>query len=723
MNENEAKAVAAVKEFNRIRFNLSGFASAMAGKRVEVKASVNTYTTGDVIYIRPQMALASRPDHDRINCEKLGDDYQMICPGCQRIEELYSDLYHELGHIIFNSLNWEVQPKEYAQQVRELGIKYWDENFGNFLYNKMQDNGHCQSVDIARNLDPTIGAGWNFFEDYRMEECVGLVRPGFITMTWNTTETIIRSGDWQSESIDKQLHVVWFFAHQGHNVEEFFSPEVTKPVREFIAECDEPLNNPMDSVLWSIAFYGFMKKRGFFQKEDDGKPEQGDSGGEQQQSGERQSGEQQSGGSTGRDNKSNEASLDANNKGTSDSQDSSQNEGGENESNTGNDEHDNSNGNSDGNNDSQSRQGVSQSDGSTGSDNGNGSDDTKDDISGNSSGDSGQNSSISSGEIAPTPGQINKHLCGIHDHHKEIELGSSIGEFDIESDDQISDQKLEAIVSQAEFYDEYCSGLGPVTIEDPLKSGHGGTQISEPDISAIQPSVIHARRVFSDSKMNKHVRSLKKGKIDGGILGKRAWGEDERIFRKKIKPEGVDFEVCVGMDMSSSTAMNGSFRSIVQIGYSTAELLSRVGVDFSLWGHRTIRDGRLTNQFMFACKEVNEPWSNSSKEKCLSIRPGNGSLDGHNFEFYRKVLQRSRARKKLLIYFTDGVIPETNKAQELPILRREFKMLKRLDIATLGVGILTDSPKDVGMDCVHVSDPSNLTAVLKEIEKRIDHAK
>ena len=72
-----------------------------------------------------------------------------------------------------------------------------------------------------------------------------------------------------------------------------------------------------------------------------------------------------------------------------------------------------------------------------------------------------------------------------------------------------------------------------------------------------------------------------------------------------------------------------------------------------------------------------------------------------------------------MIYFTDGQIPATCRRDEIPVLQREIKTLKKLGIATLGVGIYTDAPKEVGMDTVLLRDHTDMSTVLKEVEKRI----
>ncbi|QDK02037.1 hypothetical protein SEA_GIBBLES_78 [Gordonia phage Gibbles] len=731
MNETkEERAVRVVKEFNRIRPSLSSFASSLAGKRVEVKAGPVTQTDGKTIFLTPPLTLAHKPEHVRNLCYQRGDDHRELCPGCRRIEELYTNLHHELGHIIFNSLNFQIDPLEYQSEISDIAVEFGGISYASKLQKRIREkNRYMQAVELANKLNPYVGQGWNFFEDYRMEELVTIAQPGFATMVWHDAENILVNGIedldgkitfWKSRHVDIQSFSAWLFAAQGHEIENHFDPKVVAPVRNFIEESQNiPFVNPMHAVLMSVAFVGFMKQHGFFQEEDDeqqsepGRDDGNESGGE--------SGESTDG--TGSSDRADETAVDADDQGTADSSNSSRDEGEQTKRNTGNNEHDNSSGNSDDTDDRQSGQDLSQSDSNDKSDGDSTTESNKDDIPDDGTGNGGQNSPVPS-EQAPSPEQIGSpHQCTIHVKTSEVQSNEANDDRIDFNDLEVSKEDLTAIISQVENYDEYTKLVGELVYVNPIENLRQKRfkPVDPPNMMSIASSIIHARRVFSESKLDKNYRNLTKGKVDGAILGKRAWGDDERIFKKKLRAQGVDFEVCIGLDLSSSTSSDGLYKNIIHIGYSTAELLQKVDVNFSLYGHRTGHATGRINQVLLPCKTINEPWDNVAKEKCLSLIPAAGSLDGHNLQVYRKVLERSRARKKLLIYFTDGEIPATLRDKEIPIVQKEIKILRRLGIAMLGVGLETDSPNEVGMDTVLVTDPTDLKSVLKEIEKRINN--
>ena len=313
-----------------------------------------------------------------------------------------------------------------------------------------------------------------------------------------------------------------------------------------------------------------------------------------------------------------------------------------------------------------------------------------------------------------------KQKASDEDFHDALEKMS--GHQNDHLDDKIDHNILKSIINQYENFDEFSRGCSGLQVVKP--GTWGESKCPEPSPVVVQESVMKARRVFSDSKTDRHVRNLKKGRVDPKSLGARGWSDDDRLFHKKIRAEGVSFEVCIAGDFSGST--HGRLNALIkEIMFSTGNLLHRVGVDFSMYGHTTgayLRFGSGssgTMQSIMAFKTVNQPWTQQKAKDLLSTTSVAGSLDGHNFEFYRKVLQRSRANRKLLIYFTDGQIPATNRSEEVPIVQREIRNFRRYGISVLVVAMETDRPKEVGMDTILVKKSTDLRTVLKEIERRI----
>lgn len=288
----------------------------------------------------------------------------------------------------------------------------------------------------------------------------------------------------------------------------------------------------------------------------------------------------------------------------------------------------------------------------------------------------------------------------------------------------LPDAVIDGAIRQAEVFDSYSANVTGLTVNKPgegegLRTGRKWPHVPIAD-RVLAPSVMHARRVFSDSKLDKHQRNLRRGKLNQGALARRAPFGDDRVFKRTLRAEGIDFEVVIGLDISGSTR-DGCIRLIKQAGEGLANVLHRVGVDFALYGHTTNKPTNWHDfeQVMYPVKRATDPWGAQQREYLAALPPLAGSLDGHNLQFYRKLLDRSRARKKLLVYFTDGEIPEINAREERRIIEEEANLFKKRGYSILGVGIGNDSPKKFGLDTIRIDSGDDIFTVIKEIEKRI----
>lgn len=307
-------------------------------------------------------------------------------------------------------------------------------------------------------------------------------------------------------------------------------------------------------------------------------------------------------------------------------------------------------------------------------------------------------------------------------------------EFDM---DAIDPKDMDRIARQSEDFDSISVDVNGVkTYSD--QSGYGSSYIFDRDnprhainednvTSVMAGALLKAKRVFGDSKKDRYERNLKTGRVSSRSLSRFAYGDD-RLFQKRHIAEGVDFDIIVGLDVSGSTSsMSQSnygktlLSDIKSAGFYIASLFHKTGVNFGMYAHTfnydQHDDGYL--QQMIECKALNKPWDDKAQQMLKDLRDSGGSLDGHNLEFYRKKLERSRANKKMIIYFTDGKIPEQNTEEEEALILREIENCKRLGISVLCVGMMTDSPKKFGFDTVLMKDSADMKFLLSEIEKRI----
>jgi cobalamin biosynthesis protein CobT len=266
-----------------------------------------------------------------------------------------------------------------------------------------------------------------------------------------------------------------------------------------------------------------------------------------------------------------------------------------------------------------------------------------------------------------------------------------------------------------------------------LRIGDKKWSVLQTPEEVLQPALFEMRRVFSDNRRGRYDRNLKRGKLDGRALGRRAWkaDDDPRLFKKMERPAKRSYAVIMAGDASTS-ANNGPLVVEKQAMLAQAELCHRIGIDFEVWFHTADQyQGSLLpkgfdpdyddawTQDMYRVKEWREPWTDQAREGLAWMRPVYTNLDGHNLEFLRKRLMASEATTKILLYYTDGEMPAANYQDELETLQREVDLYKRAGIIMLGVGVGTDSPSKWGMDTVRINHKGDVGKVIKHLERRL----
>ena len=260
-------------------------------------------------------------------------------------------------------------------------------------------------------------------------------------------------------------------------------------------------------------------------------------------------------------------------------------------------------------------------------------------------------------------------------------------------------------------------------------AGHSKAQLGidgdfDPSEQILGPALIRMRVAFSDNARGKSQAHLKSGRVNGRVLGRRAWTDDERLFRRSIQPGKKSYFVLIGMDISGSTLG----RNIIlekRAVMAQAELCHRMGVKFAVIAHTgnyhkpggSRADG--LDLDMYIIKDATQPWNEETKEALRKIGPDSANLDGHSLEYYRKMIQKRPETDKIIMYYSDGKMPAENHDEELMILQREIKTCKRLGIVLMGVGIRTDSPVRHGLDTVQVDDDQDIAKVVRHLEKKL----
>lgn len=235
-------------------------------------------------------------------------------------------------------------------------------------------------------------------------------------------------------------------------------------------------------------------------------------------------------------------------------------------------------------------------------------------------------------------------------------------------------------------------------------------------------SVLNELRIIFSGNLHMGVsRNLKQGpRLDTAHLYRLKTG-DPRLFAKRSIPKKRSWAVTIGLDCSGSTGYDVS--SVIKNGgYAMAELLTRLGIPFSVYGHSGSYSGGYGGPMtldMFHVKRFEEQWDQAAKDRCLGLHGVMANLDGHTLEFYRRDIEARRETDKLIMYFTDGQMPMENYDEELAFLQRNIVRCQQKGINLVGVGVGTDSPKAHGLDTIRYDNIRQLPNLIRELGKRL----
>lgn len=241
----------------------------------------------------------------------------------------------------------------------------------------------------------------------------------------------------------------------------------------------------------------------------------------------------------------------------------------------------------------------------------------------------------------------------------------------------------------------------------------------KPEESIIGRQLLKLRVVFADNQRSHNQNHLKSGRVNTRVLGRRAPLQDERLFRKKLIPGKKSYFVAIALDISGST-VGRNLQLIKAAGWAQADLLTRLGIPFAMYGCSGYYDSEVQARQMFLdiypVKHENEPWNKATQERIQELGPDGGNLDGHNLEFMRKLCDKSQATDKIIMYYSDGKMPATNYSEELEILVRELAICKKKGYTVAGVGVRTDSPSRHGLPTVQINDKNDIGKVVSHLE-------
>lgn len=291
-------------------------------------------------------------------------------------------------------------------------------------------------------------------------------------------------------------------------------------------------------------------------------------------------------------------------------------------------------------------------------------------------------------------------------------------------EEKVDTELTNLLMEQQDLFDDLSFNVRKVGLVD--LDGFDGRSLArerekaptESDIAAVLNEL---RIIFSGNLHMGVARNLKQGpRLDTAHLYRLKTG-DPRLFAKRSIPKKRSWAVTIGLDCSGSTGYDVS--SIIKNGgYAMAELLTRLGIPFSVYGHSgsyTAGYGSGLQLDMFHVKRFDEPWDAAAKDRCLKLHGCMANLDGHTLEFYRRDIEARRETDKLIMYFTDGEMPMENYNEELQFLKKNIVRCQQKGIHLVGVGVGTDSPKGHGLDTIRYDNIRQLPNLIRELGKRL----
>lgn len=274
----------------------------------------------------------------------------------------------------------------------------------------------------------------------------------------------------------------------------------------------------------------------------------------------------------------------------------------------------------------------------------------------------------------------------------------------------------------AEHFDDASQRINDVQVVDSPRALGMRRRAIEIEVlqENVRPALTRMRALLDDNKVSRSDRNRKSGRINAAALGKRAWNNDPRLFGKRARKTKKDYAVLIGIDVSGSTYMGirtgrGTDRIInveLEAALSQIEVCHSLGIDFAVYAHT----GSSEALQIVEVKRFDQRWDTKAIERFNGLAPGSCNLDGHTMEFYRKRLEEFRATDKILMYYTDGAMPNENYGEELRILQREMKVLDRLGITLMAVGIDSNAPTEYGIPTAVVRGGADVSKVVDHLE-------
>lgn len=224
------RAWLATQELQKMLPVFTSFARSISGnKSVRVSVGQGSMTDGKTIWVVPPIELGTVRVHDRMVCNKRGEDGILLCKACDTREMVLFPLYHEIGHVSFDSL---AQIEDFYRKSYLEIIEEWHPTgvCAHGLLLRDQAKSAPNGARLCSNFDPYLMNIFNCMEDARVNASMFRVRPGLSKMFDTQIARLFEKGvpiphsdevvRWETADLNAQVCIGLFLISSGYTVGE-----------------------------------------------------------------------------------------------------------------------------------------------------------------------------------------------------------------------------------------------------------------------------------------------------------------------------------------------------------------------------------------------------------------------------------------------------------------------------------------------------------------------
>lgn len=667
------RANRAVRRFNKMLPGLTNFARAMSGNpKLRITLSTRgASSTKDEIWFYPPLALGD--DHPHYRCGQYDKIGYSLCEACAIADEIQSGIMHELGHITQGSfdrlpLYYGAHRRMYREWLEATKGFTWKASVVRFDYEAAVEKQLAAMTDptaplVASFLHPYLPILNNALEDDRVNRRIYEIRPGIETISLNRYRMYVYSGVQNNETgefiqyrdmhANSQMMVSIVMTLYGIECDGYIDEQVIEHLQdETIQEIlKRPRIDTVDTLGDAIDLLVELNRLGYFIANPPKENEPPDTDSESGASGESGDGSGSGEGSSG---SAAEAQM-------------------------------------------------------------------RDERPGE---DPSAVSTCASEDVCPED-MAHRHQPKDENHAEETDGHEPTPVLKAQRTDAtpMDVSITEDAINQAAWFETGSVDVRGVQIHEfnghrsywtEKRARYRTADSFKVESVTLNNPTMKLRALLERSRRTVVERNLRKGRLSSGHLAKRVPFGDDRIFKRKSIPGKQDYEVILMMDCSGSTR---GYNSEIErdVVYAMAEMLHRIGVTFSIYGHTS----HASYMVILPVKPADSPWDANCKHGLANIDGYAGNLDGHALEFARKRADESTATNKIIMYASDGAMPAENHVEEKEILVREVNECKRRGYTLIGLGIRSDSPTQYGLDTVLLESGDEIGLAVEFLAKYI----